>query len=237
MFENFDPTTIVFALLAVFVLFKLRSVLGTKVDVDRPDADVGQHPNGTQSTSQLATDNVVRLPGAGRAANENSSAPVGNWSAVADTSAVNGLQEIASRDPGFEPNSFVNGAKAAYEMIVLAFAADNVESIKELLAVEVYDGFAAAIAGRKARGETVDTTFVSNERAMITEAQLRGNSALITVRFASKLITVTRDKNKTPIEGNADKVVDISDIWTFARDLTVRDPNWKLVATDTEHPV
>jgi predicted lipid-binding transport protein (Tim44 family) len=105
--------------------------------------------------------------------------------------------------------------------------------LRDLLAKDVYDSFASAISDRESRGETVDTTFVSIDRTSLEEAQLRGSTAQITVRFQSKLITSTRDRAGAIIDGNSDKVVDMVDIWTFARDTASRDPNWLLVATET----
>jgi predicted lipid-binding transport protein (Tim44 family) len=105
--------------------------------------------------------------------------------------------------------------------------------LRDLLSRDVFEGFAAAIADREKRGETVDTTFVSIDKATIEEAELRGKSAQITVRFQSKLISATRDREGIIIDGAADKVVDVTDIWTFARDTSQRDPNWKLIATES----
>jgi predicted lipid-binding transport protein (Tim44 family) len=104
--------------------------------------------------------------------------------------------------------------------------------LKNLLAREVYDGFESAISEREKRGETVESRFVSIDNADITGAELRGRNAQITVRFRSKLVSVTRDKDGNVIDGNAERVTDITDIWTFARDLSSRDPNWKLLATE-----
>ena len=90
----------------------------------------------------------------------------------------------------------------------------------------------SAISEREKRGETVESRFVSIDNADITGAELRGRNAQITVRFRSKLVSVTRDKDGNVIDGNAERVTDITDIWTFARDLSSRDPNWKLLATE-----
>ena len=105
-------------------------------------------------------------------------------------------------------------------------------TLKNLLSREVYDGFEAAIKEREKRGETVETRFVSIDKADIAAAEMRGRTAQVTVRFVSQLISVTRDKDGNVIDGNADKVTDVTDVWTFARDVSSRDPNWKLVATE-----
>ena len=129
---------------------------------------------------------------------------------------------------------FLTGARAAYEMIVNAYAEGDRRTLKNLLSREVYDGFEAAISEREKRGETVESRFVSIDNAEITATELRGHTAQVTVRFQSKLVSVTRDKNGTVIDGNAEKVTDVTDVWTFARDVSSRDPNWKLVATEAE---
>jgi predicted lipid-binding transport protein (Tim44 family) len=101
-----------------------------------------------------------------------------------------------------------------------------------LLSREVYEGFEAAIRERENKGETIESKFVSLDNAEITGAELRGNTAQVTVRFVSQLISVTRDRNGNVVEGSPDKITEVTDVWTFARDLTSRDPNWKLVATE-----
>jgi predicted lipid-binding transport protein (Tim44 family) len=144
-----------------------------------------------------------------------------------------GIEAIVSADRSFDPKDFIDGAKSAYEMIIMSFAAGNRAALRDLLAKDVYESFVAAIADRESRGDTVDTTFVSIDRAIIEDAQLRGNSAQVTMRFQSKLITATRSRDGRIVDGNPDKVVDMSDIWTFARETTSRDPNWRLVATES----
>jgi predicted lipid-binding transport protein (Tim44 family) len=117
-------------------------------------------------------------------------------------------------------------------MIVNAYAEGDRRALKSLLAREVYDGFEAAISEREKRGETVENRFVSVDDCDITAAEMRGKTAQLTVKFQSKLVSATRDKNGNVIDGNAEKVTDVTDVWTFARDTSSRDPNWKLVATE-----
>jgi predicted lipid-binding transport protein (Tim44 family) len=143
-----------------------------------------------------------------------------------------GLDAIARDDESFDAKHFLTGGRAAYEMIVTAFAEGDRRALKNLLSRDVYEGFDAAISEREKRGETVETRFVSIDRADVTGAELRARTAQITVRFVSKLVSVTRDRAGAAIEGSADKVTEVTDVWTFARDLSSRDPNWKLVATE-----
>jgi predicted lipid-binding transport protein (Tim44 family) len=140
---------------------------------------------------------------------------------------------VLAQDPSFDPKSFIAGARAAYEMIVTAYAQGDRRSLKNLLSKDVYDGFETAIKDRESRGEKAETRFVSIDKADITGADVKGKTAQVTVRFVSQLVSVTRDKDGNVIDGSPDKVTDVTDVWTFARDLSSRDPNWKLVATET----
>ena len=104
--------------------------------------------------------------------------------------------------------------------------------MRSLLSREVFDGFDTAITERESRGETAETRFVSIDGSTITAAELRARNAQITIRFVSKLVSATRDRSGNVIDGNAEKVTDVTDVWTFARDVSSRDPNWKVVATE-----
>ncbi|WP_245430996.1 Tim44/TimA family putative adaptor protein, partial [Rhodoplanes roseus] len=146
-----------------------------------------------------------------------------------------GLEAIATADKGFDPPHFLAGARAAYEMIVTAFAEGDRRSLRNLLSKEVFDGFEAAIKDRESRGETAETRFVSIDTAEISAAELRGRIAQVTLRFVSQLISVTRDRAGAVVDGSDEKVTEVTDVWTFARDVSSRDPNWKLVATEAGH--
>jgi predicted lipid-binding transport protein (Tim44 family) len=160
--------------------------------------------------------------------------PADRWKGVATpgSSLATSLDAIAAAAPDFDAKHFHTGARAAYEMIVNAYAEGDRRTLKNLLSREVYDGFEAAIVEREKRGDTVESRFVSIDNAEITAAEVRGRNVQVTVRFQSKLVSVTRDKDGAVIDGNAEKVTDVTDVWTFARDVTSRDPNWKLVATE-----
>lgn len=230
-----DVTTIVFALLAVFVVWKLRSVLGTRTGNEQPPFEALRRRT-AEPTVDDAARTVVRFPGTGAEA-AREAAPVDRraaWLRVpgVEERVLNGLEAIASADASFEPKGFLEGAKTAYEMIIMSFAAGNRAALQDLLSKDVFDSFAAAIADREQRGESVDTTFVSIDRVTIEDAQLRSPTAQISLRFQSKLITATRDRSGNIIEGHPDRVVDMVDVWTFARETTSRDPNWRLVATE-----
>jgi predicted lipid-binding transport protein (Tim44 family) len=156
------------------------------------------------------------------------------WKDVAESgsSVAAGLDAIAGADPSFDAKHFIAGARAAYEMIVTAFAEGDRRQLRNLLSREVYDGFDAAISERERRGETAESRFVSVDGSTVTAAELRARTAQITLRFVSKLISVTRGRTGDVIDGNAEKVTDVTDVWTFAREVSSRDPNWKVVATE-----
>jgi predicted lipid-binding transport protein (Tim44 family) len=233
----FDIYTIIFLALAVFIFLRLRSVLGQRTGRERPPYD----PYAAREPVRPATDKVVALPT--RTTPDTATQtpvapadPVERWKGVAlpGSPAASGLDAILAAAPDFDAKHFLTGARAAYEMIVNAFAEGDRRTLKNLLSREVYDGFETAIAEREKRGDTVDSKFVSIDNAEITAAEVRGRNVQATVRFQSKLISVTRDKAGAVIDGNAEKVTDVTDVWTFARDVSSRDPNWKLVATEAE---
>ena len=233
----FDIYTIIFLALAVFIFLRLRSVLGQRTGRERPPYDPYSTRDAVRSP---ATEKVVTLPTRppepppARPA-EPKPPEADRWKDVAETgsSLAAGLDAIVGADPNFDVKHFISGARTAYEMIVTAFAEGDRRQLRSLLSREVYDGFDAHIGERETRGETVETKFVSIDSSAITGAELRNRTAQITVRFVSKLVSATRDRSGAVIDGNAEKVTDVTDVWTFARDVSSRDPNWKVVATET----
>ena len=235
MFDIF--TIIVFLALAVFIFLRLRSVLGQRTGRERP-------PYGPYSARgavrSRATDKVVTLPSRPAEAPPRpteASQPSGErWEGIAEngSAVAAGLDAIATADPSFDAKHFITSARTAYEMIVTTFAEGDRRRLRSLLSREAYDGFDAAITEREGRGETAEARFVSIDGSTVTAAELRGRTAQITVRFVSKLVSATRDRSSTVIDGNAEKVTDVTEVWTFARDISSRDPNWKIVATDAE---
>ena len=232
----FDIYTIIFLALAVFIFFRLRSVLGQRTGRERPPYDPYSARDAVRSP---ASDKIVTLPqrpaepAVSRPA-EPPPPPADRWKDVAESgsSVAAGLDAIAAADPSFDAKHFITGARAAYEMIVTAFAEGDRRQLRSLLSREVYDGFDAAIGERESRGETAESRFVSIDGSTITAAEQRARTAQITVRFVSKLISVTRGRTGDVIDGNAEKVTDVTDVWTVAREVSSRDPNWKVVATE-----
>ena len=148
------------------------------------------------------------------------------------SAVATGLDEIAKVEPGFDAPGFIEGAKMAYEMIVTAFAQGDRKTLKNLLSRDVYEGFDRAIGEREKRGEKAETTFVSIDKAEIVGVEVRNQVAHMMVRFVSQLITATRNAEGAVVDGSAEAVVEVTDVWTFARPIGSRDPNWQLVATE-----
>jgi predicted lipid-binding transport protein (Tim44 family) len=223
------------AVVTVLVILKLRSVLGQRTGRERPPYDPYSAPDAVRNTTG---EKVVTLPQ--RNAEQPARPPEPAESsqdryagfAPPGSLVARGLDAISAADKNFDVKQFIAGARAAYEVIVTAYATGDRRSLKGLLEREVYDGFEAVIRQREARGETVESRFVSIDASEIINAQLRGKIAQITLRFVSQLVSATRNRNGNVIDGSADSVTSVTDIWTFAREVTSRDPNWKLVATE-----
>jgi predicted lipid-binding transport protein (Tim44 family) len=231
-----DLTTWVTLAVAVFIFLRLRSVLGKRTGYQRPPEDTlaRRRANGAG-----ANDKVVPLPKQAPQA-EKEGAEVAQSVIEIDRIAKPGtalnrrLREIATADPTLRPDEFLNGAKMAYEMIVTAFADGDRKTLKNLLSREVYDGFAKAISERESRSEQVRAQFIGIDAAKITAGEILKNEVHITVRFVSQIVSATMDAAGKVIDGDPDKIVEVTDLWTFARDPRSKDPNWRLVATESE---
>ena len=232
---HFDIYTLIFAGLAIFVVIKLKSVLGTRTGQEKPPVDPFA-PREPGAPNGVIRDNVVPLPRNGEiASSAPETPPVDRWAGVAPAGSdlARGLDEVASADESFDLATFQSGAKSAYEWIVSAFARGDRKALRDLLSKEVFDNFANVIAGREQRGETAETTFVSIDKSELTHAGVKDGSVLMTVRFVSKIISATKDRSGAVVEGNPELVTDVIDVWTFSREVRSRDPNWKLVATQS----
>lgn len=226
----FDVYSVIFLIIAVVIFMRLGSVLGRRTGNEPSPYDSRVKP-----PAGARNDNVVALPSRERAAASPDPAadlePLTKY-ATPGTPLHEGLVAIAKTSQDFDLEHFLAGARVAYEMVVTAFAQGDRASLKSLLAPDVYDGFVSAITERESRGETSELTFVGIEEAKVTAAELDGQSARISIRFVAELITSTRDKEGRVIDGDPSEVQTIRDAWTFARDISSRDPNWKLVATE-----
>ncbi|MGO1119550.1 Tim44/TimA family putative adaptor protein [Rhodovibrionaceae bacterium A322] len=236
---------ILFAAIAAFLVFRLRSVLGS-----RDGHDAGQEFDPFKQREERAEkarqdaeeDKVIHLPNArGESAKTDATAQ----ETAAGTSASQktqsdplssdplsaGLTQIRLADGSFDPEGFVQGARAAFEMILLGFAKGDQEVLRPLLADDVFADFSKAMEQRADAGETMETTLVSLDKGEIIEAELQGKTAFVTVKLVSEQMNVTRDAEGEVVDGDPHLVAKVTDIWTFARNTRSRDPNWTLVST------
>ena len=215
---------ILFAMIAVFLVLRLRSVLGRRTGNERRrDLFVRRPrpaPDPTPDNGPAASE-----PGRIAANPPTGSAPV---DAVAE-----GVNRIRRADPSFDPSQFIEGARAAFEMIVTAFAASDKSALQPLLSGEVFQQFATAIDERVAAKETLETRILRLDEADIVEVELAGRTAQVTVRLVSQQVNVTRAMDGSIVDGDPEHPIEKTDYWTFARDTRSADPNWVLIATSS----
>jgi predicted lipid-binding transport protein (Tim44 family) len=240
--NNYD--IILIGLVAVFLILRLRSVLGKRTGNERPPArDPFTPPAPPTATPRVGdapanqgNDNVVSLPTANAPAPRQSSAtsgPGGIRATVMPT-ATAGVAAIRGADPSFEPIGFTGGARAAFTAIVEAFAKGDTAALRSLLDGPTFSSFEAAIRGRVERKEKAETTLIGFEASDVAAAELQGTKASVTVRFVSEQINVLRNADGQIIDGNPNEVQKVIDLWTFSRDTKSSDPNWLLVKTESE---
>lgn len=225
--ENFQfIDLIVLAMVAGFIVLRLFSVLGRRTghEPGRDGPAPRPRPIG-DGPADRASDNVVRIP-MPRPRRGADIEP-----AYQGTPYEAGLVKIKAADPSFAVDQFLSGASSAFEMIVQAYAKKDTDTLKPLLSAEVYSGFAAAIQEREERGETLETELVVMKPAKLKSIEVDGPRAQIAVRFQTEQVNTIRNAQGEIVEGDKDHVDSVTDIWTFARDLNSRDPNWTLTAT------
>lgn len=228
MTSLFDPLNLILLAIALVVFWRLKSVLGTRTGTERPPADVavlkprGEAPPQPQSDPPLGVQDREPVK------------PVWHGVAPEGSDTAKALEAILAKSPDFDVAQFLAGAKLAYEMVLQAYANADKPALKPLLGPDVYQSFSAAIDRRKSEGTNFVFQFVAVMTAKITRATLDGRNALLTVQFRSQMIQAVVAKDGTVLEGDDKAVRDVEDVWTFERDVTSRDPNWKLVATDDD---
>jgi predicted lipid-binding transport protein (Tim44 family) len=222
MSEGFAYIDILFfAMVAAFIAFRLRNVLGRRTGHERRRTDGWSSSNPSPSS-----DNVVALPDRSTPADAERA-----FAGMADGDVKTGLTQIRLADPHFELKQFVDGASKAFEMIVEAYAAGDKGALQPLLAPDVFAGFSQAIDDRQAAGHTLDTQVIAVRSADVVAAGMRESFARISVRFTSEQVNVVRDAAGEVVEGDASTAEEVVDIWTFERDTSSDDPNWILVET------
>lgn len=217
---------LIFAMIAAFLVFRLRNVLGRRTGNERPPLDPDAPRNGPHPTPAADNgndENVVALP---------DRAPDDAFVEQAEGALGENLREIRSADPAFNSEKFAEGARAAFEAVVTSFATGDRETLRPLLSDEVYENFAGAIVERADKGHTMEMTLVGINSGDIIEASMDGRVAFVTVKFVTEQIEVTRDSAGDVIEGDPTQMTPVTDIWTFARNTRSRNPNWTLVATE-----
>jgi predicted lipid-binding transport protein (Tim44 family) len=208
---------ILFAMVAAFLVLRLRSVLGRRTGNERRrELFVRRERAGREQVPALVEANNGNPPAA-------SAAPA---SAIAD-----GVNQIRRADPSFEPSQFLEGARIAFDMTVTAFANGDKAGLRPLLSDEVFQQFATAIDERTAAKETLETRILRLDSVDVVEAELLGRTAQVTVKLISHQTNVTRAMDGSIVDGDPVHPIEKTDYWTFARDTRSSDPNWVLVAT------
>lgn len=234
MNQVFDPLNLFILAIAIVIFFKLRAVLGRRTGNERPPVDFtlprrAENRSGGEPSNPPRTENTVNPP----VSSAEPAEPI--WSGFAEegTPLAQNLQRISEIDSHFSPRTFLEGAKLAYEMIVTAFAQGDKSTLKNLVSREVFDGFANAIDNREKAGEKMESRFVGIDKASILSAEIAGKRALVTVKFQSQLISSTVNRAGDILDGDPKHIREVTDVWTFERDVSSRDPNWRLIATET----
>lgn len=239
MIEVTDPNMqffdiVLMALVVIFVVLRLRGVLGSRDGHEGGYEDRfnrGDKPEQAQRDAfdgSPAEDNVVELPGARREAEPT---PVVDETFGYEGQLGEGVKAVRITDPSFDPKEFLEGSRVAFEMILNAYAAGDLKTLKMLLSAEVYGGFAQAIEDRASKDHTLQETLVGINAADLMEAYMDDRDVTLTVKFMSEQISALMDEDGTVIEGDPTKVVSATDFWTFSRSTKSRNPNWTLVGT------
>jgi len=215
---GFPIDLVLFGMIAAFLVLRLRSILGRRTGFERP----AETPPRPRPANDFRGETIE-----GRA----EPIPAGPVRKLPDPGTVLGqtLRQMQEADRSFDPARFLSGAESAFRMIVTAYAAGNRDTLRGLLSDEMYQAFEGAITGRETAHETQRSEIKAIPGAAIDDASLHGTIATIAVRFVSDQISVTMGPDGLPVAG-ADAVTEITDIWTFERDLSSADPTWRLVA-------
>ena len=234
--NGLDIVSVIFLGIAVVIFLYLRSILGSRTGNERP-----YNPDTSDQTQSKRDDNVVSMPTHHRENREQApeqpevdiDEQIRKY-AEDETVLSTGLHEIANADKNFDPEQFMQGAERAYEMIITAFSEGDKRTLNKLLAKDVLTGFSAAIDEREGKGQSMATQFIGFDKATMLEAEIENKQSEITVKFKSSLIRTVYGSEGEIIEGDEKEIDKVTDIWTFARAANGRDPNWKLIATESE---
>ncbi len=210
---SFPVDLVLFGMVAAFLVLRLRVILGRRTGFERPampQPPLAPQPAGPAVDARAESGQATATP--------DPASPLGQT-----------LTQMRALDPGFAPGGFLNGAEKAFRMIVAAFASGDRQMLRTLLSDDTYTAFEGAITAREALGQTQISEVRAIERLAIEDAALHGSIAAITLRIVSDQVNLTRDSAGHIVVG-AEAVTEISDIWTFERDLRQPDPTWRLTA-------
>lgn len=211
---------IILAGVALFLILRLRNVLGTREGFEKPR----ELPDRNASVANDRTFDVIEGGGVDR-----------DIADIIDpeTPAGRALAEMKRVDPEFSVSEFTHGARAAYEMIVMAYENGDLDTLRTFLASEVYEPFASAIGERNRKGYTVEAQFSGIREVKLVDAHFDSatNEADIVMRFVGELTSVVRDSSGEVVEGAPNELKQQRDVWTFSRDMTSDNPNWHLSGT------
>jgi predicted lipid-binding transport protein (Tim44 family) len=213
---------ILFAMVALFLVLRLRSVLGRRTGNERRRDMLARNP--VQNGEQAGPNKIVSLTPRRNPAPLVADGPPAN-------TVAGGIAQITAADPGFEGSDFLDGARGAFEIIVSAFAKGDKAALRPLLSDDTYRSFAAAVDEREAARETLETRIERLKDIDIVEAGMDASQARVTVKLVSDQINVLRAHDGSVVDGDPQNLIEKTDFWTFARDTRSSDPNWLLVAT------
>lgn len=211
---------LVLAAIAIFLILRLRDVLGTREGFEKPAVT-------RQADDAAAAErNKFQVIEGGPDADITDHVAEGS-------DAARALAAMKAAEPSFNVGEFLGGARGAYEMILMAFEAGDLAKIQPFLGGEVYESFAQVVEARTAKGLTIDAHFIGLREMKLVNAEFdqASGEGEISVRFIAELTSVVRDKSGEIVEGNPKEVKRQKDVWTFARVLGSANPNWQLVAT------
>lgn len=211
---------VILAMIAAFLGLRLYSVLGRRAEhEEEPVPTRFERSEGAQAP-RAAAPPVAEAPRRGR--------EIAGFAPAIEQ----GLREIGQADRRFDLLTFLEGAKAAYAMVLEAFWRGDREELRQLCDDDVYQSFAAAIAAREAAGETLDNRLIRIEDTLVHSARLDGRTARIAVSFVADIASVIRDKDGNVVAGSLDDAIESRDVWTFSRQVDSADPDWLLDETD-----
>jgi predicted lipid-binding transport protein (Tim44 family) len=215
---GFPIDLVLFGMIAAFLVLRLRSILGRRTGFERPP-QMPPAPGGPAvARAPVIEGHAEPVPAAAVRPVPEPASPLGQT-----------LARMQAMDASFGAARFLEGAEKAFRIIVAAFARGDRVALRPLLSDDTYRGFEHAIADRESQGHEQVSEIRGMEQVAIEEANLRGSVADVTVRFVSDQVSLTRDKQGQIVAGT-DAVTEITDLWTFERDLASHDPTWRLVA-------